>query len=79
LNVTPLPASIYDFESLALTGNYLYTESNRHLPRKTMTAPTVFISYSHKDEEWKDRLVTHLRVLQMQDMPDVWTLAIFLE
>ena len=21
-----------------------------------MTAPTVFISYSHKDEEWKDRL-----------------------
>lgn len=32
----------------------------------------VFISYSHKDEDWKDRLVTHLHVLQMQDMIDVW-------
>ena len=37
-----------------------------------MTTPTVFISYSHKDEDWKDRVVTHLRVLQMQDMLDVW-------
>lgn len=32
----------------------------------------VFISYSHKDEDWKDRLVTHLHVLQMQDMINVW-------
>jgi hypothetical protein len=37
-----------------------------------MTAPSVFISYSHKDEEWKDRLVTHLRVLEMQGFLDVW-------
>ena len=37
-----------------------------------MSAPTVFISYAHKDEDWKDRVVTHLRVLQMQDMLDVW-------
>jgi tetratricopeptide (TPR) repeat protein len=37
-----------------------------------MSAPTVFISYSHKDEEWKDRLVTHLRVLQMEHILDVW-------
>ena len=29
-----------------------------------MTNPTVFISYSHKDEEWKDRLVTHLKCSQ---------------
>ncbi len=36
-----------------------------------MSTP-IFISYSHKDEEWKDRVVTHLRVLQMQDMIDVW-------
>jgi tetratricopeptide (TPR) repeat protein len=37
-----------------------------------MTQPTVFISYSHKDEEWKDRLVTHLGVLQHQGLLDVW-------
>ena len=37
-----------------------------------MTAPSIFISYSHKDEEWKDRVVTHLRVLEMEDMLDVW-------
>jgi len=25
-----------------------------------MTKPTIFISYSHKDEVWKNRLVSHL-------------------
>ena len=37
-----------------------------------MTAPSIFISYSHKDEEWKDRVVMHLRVLEMEIMLDVW-------
>lgn len=37
-----------------------------------MTKPMVFISYSHKDEEWKDRLVTHLGVLQQEDYLDLW-------
>ena len=37
-----------------------------------MTSPTVFISYCHKDEVWKDRLVTHLGVLQQADILDVW-------
>ena len=37
-----------------------------------MTKPTVFISYSHKDEEWKDSLVTHLGVLQSQGLLDLW-------
>jgi hypothetical protein len=37
-----------------------------------MTKPTVFISYSHKDEEWKDRLVTQLGVLQSQGLLDLW-------
>ena len=32
----------------------------------------VFISYSHKDEEWKNRLVTHLGVLEKQGFLDVW-------
>jgi tetratricopeptide (TPR) repeat protein len=37
-----------------------------------MTKPTVFISYSHKDENWKDRLVTHLGVLQREGLLDLW-------
>ena len=37
-----------------------------------MTIPTIFISYSHKDEEWKDRLVTHLGVLQHEGILETW-------
>ncbi len=33
---------------------------------------TVFISYSHKDEAWKDRLMTHLGVLQSQGLVQLW-------
>lgn len=29
-----------------------------------MNEPTVFISYSHKDEIWKDRLKPHLIMLE---------------
>ena len=32
----------------------------------------VFISHSHKDKEWKDRLVTHLGVLQKQGLLEIW-------
>lgn len=35
-----------------------------------MGKPAVFISYSHKDEAWRDRLVTHLGVLQ--DVLETW-------
>ena len=37
-----------------------------------MSSPSIFISYSHKDEEWKDQVVMHLRVLEMEGMLDVW-------
>ncbi len=37
-----------------------------------MTAPNIFISYSHKDEEWKDKLVTHLGVLEKEGLLDLW-------
>ena len=38
-----------------------------------MTAPTVFISYSHQDEAWKDRLLTHLAPLRQQGLLlEVW-------
>ncbi len=34
--------------------------------------PTVFISYSHKDEEWKDRLLPHLGTLEQQGDIVIW-------
>jgi tetratricopeptide (TPR) repeat protein len=34
--------------------------------------PTVFISYSHKDEVWKDRLVQQLAVLENQGLLATW-------
>jgi len=37
-----------------------------------MPSPSVFISYSHKDEDWKDRLVTHLGVLEEAGILDLW-------
>ncbi len=37
-----------------------------------MTKPTVFISYSHKDEEWKDRLRPHLGVLEKVGHITIW-------
>ncbi len=37
-----------------------------------MIKPTVFISYSHKDEAWKDRLVTQLGVLNQEGLLDLW-------
>ena len=39
----------------------------------TATArPTVFVSYSHQDEAWKDRLVKQLRVLELEGDLEVW-------
>ncbi len=34
--------------------------------------PTVFISYSHKDESWKDQLVRQLRVLELEGAFGLW-------
>lgn len=32
----------------------------------------IFISYSHKDKEWKNRLVTHLGALEHKEILDAW-------
>ena len=37
-----------------------------------MDKPTIFISYSHKDEVWKDRLRPHLQALELDDRIVVW-------
>jgi MTH538 TIR-like domain (DUF1863). len=38
-----------------------------------MSNRLIFISYSHKDKNWKDRLVTQLGVLEQQGTLEVWT------
>jgi len=40
------------------------------MPR--MSNPTVFISYSHKDEEWKDRIAAQLAVLEHEGILEEW-------
>ncbi len=37
-----------------------------------MSQPTVFISYSHKDEDLKNQLRTHLQVLEQQVLIQIW-------
>src|SRR5882724_11348370 len=37
-----------------------------------MPGPSIFISYSHKDEAWKDRLLTHLTPLVAAGRVEVW-------
>ena len=38
----------------------------------SMRKPTVFISYSHRDEEWKELLVRHLGVILDRATVEVW-------
>lgn len=38
----------------------------------SQATPMVFISYSHKDEEWKERLVKQLRVFGQQLLIEIW-------
>jgi tetratricopeptide (TPR) repeat protein len=37
-----------------------------------VSRPTIVVSYSHKDESWKDRVVTHLQGLDRQGLVDTW-------
>src|SRR5215471_7217732 len=38
----------------------------------SMNRTKAFISYSHKDESWKDRLMTHLAVLEFEGLLHIW-------
>ena len=46
--------------------------SNSVINKSEREAPLVFISYSHKDELWKDRLRPHLAVLARQGKIAIW-------
>lgn len=37
-----------------------------------MARTKIFISYSHKDRKWLDRLMVHLRPLNLSGVSDVW-------
>jgi tetratricopeptide (TPR) repeat protein len=37
-----------------------------------MYKPTIFISYSHKDKDWKDQFLSQLGVFVKQDLLNVW-------
>ena len=37
-----------------------------------MTLPSVFVSYSHRDEKWKDLLKPHLKMLEKADRLTIW-------
>ena len=37
-----------------------------------MNKPTIFISYSHNDEIWKDRLRPHLQALELEGRLTIW-------
>ncbi|MCJ7600508.1 MAG: TIR domain-containing protein [Desulfobulbaceae bacterium] len=39
---------------------------------KEMTEPVIFVSYSHRDEVEKNKLITHLCVLHKADLINVW-------
>jgi hypothetical protein len=43
-----------------------------HLDQAHPSTPSVFLSYSHRDETWKDRLKTHLIVLEQMGLLVVW-------
>jgi hypothetical protein len=64
-------------KAIFISGDYTHallpqeSESQR-VGWRFMSKPTVFISYSHKDEAWKDRLVSHLGVLQQEGLLDIW-------
>ena len=43
------------------------------MDRKIVQKPTIFISYSHKDEDEKEQLFAHLSVLQHAGLTQVWS------
>jgi hypothetical protein len=47
-------------------------EATERRKEQAMNVPSVFISYSHKDEKWKNRLVNHLGVLGAQGLVEIW-------
>jgi hypothetical protein len=70
-NLVTLPLAI-GLETLYSAHRQAKQQPHRDIAGCAMPGPSVFLSYSHKDEAWKDRLVTHLGVLQREGLLDPW-------
>lgn len=73
LELYAIPLNHKGFEPLRLSLHQQWEQSLAGKGVKEMTsALKVFISYSHKDEEFKDELVTMLAGLQRRGVVDAW-------
>ena len=73
LNLYAIPLSHAGFAPLRQSLHEQWEGSLAVKKGKNMTTPLkVFISYSHKDEEFKDELVTMLTSLQRRGVIDAW-------
>ena len=64
--VISIPKNTQSFNLRMLDGTLV------HVTYKQNHSPKVFISYSHKDVAWKERLQSHLAVLEIQGLLSVW-------
>lgn len=73
LNLYAIPLNHVGFAPLRQSLHEQWEQSLAGKKGKDMTSPLkVFISYSHKDEEFKDELVTMLASLQRRGIVDAW-------
>lgn len=74
LNLYAIPFSHKGFESQRqkLHEQWESTLAGKNIKTNDMTALKIFISYSHKDETFKDELVTMLAGLQRRGIVDTW-------
>ena len=72
LNLYSIPLTHASFSPLRQRLHEMWEQTLAEKQRNDMTAFKVFISYSHKDERFKDELVTMLAGLQRRGIVDAW-------
>jgi len=63
------------FDTQATEEKKIYTSPRGDIPEKvtTLVRDQIFISYSHKDRQWLDKLLTMLKPLQRQGFIKIWS------
>jgi hypothetical protein len=76
LNLYAIPLNHASFNPLRKSLHKQWEQTLSHLPKEEIEAENcplkVFISYSHKDEEFKDDLVTMLATMERNGVIDAW-------